>query len=340
MSIHRAFFLAAIAWSCAPLAAQGGDPAAAGAAATAETGEAVPDPAGRGFTLGSTGITVGGYVTGEAENLEGEDYYSEAEGNLFVFYEPGRFFRLFTDLEFEPDNVALERAYVDLAFRDAANLRLGKFLTPIGRWNQAHIEPLTWSTSEPLMIETVFDDTVSGASLLGAVFPGGGALSYALYGSLVDAIEVDAEEDFAEHSAGARLEWASLDAWTAGASYYASKPYAATRWHHLAGADLLWQPHRRLELSAELLGGEGSRAAGAVRAGYAQAAIEVWRSLYLVGRHETLSLPGPVPTIRLGTVGLVWAPRPWLRLKADYTFSNTVVEDGEPGARASLSILY
>ncbi|MGQ0587472.1 MAG: hypothetical protein ACT4PK_09770 [Gammaproteobacteria bacterium] len=320
-------------WICAPMPAVGADP-------PAENGEAVPNPAGRGFTLGDTGLTLGGYLTGEAEDLEGDDYYSELEGNLFVFYEPARVFRLFADLELALDEVALERGYLDLAYSDATNLRLGKFLTPIGRWNQAHIEPLTWTTSEPLMIETVFDDTVSGASLHGSVFPRGGALSYAVYASLVDSIATDPDEEFAEDSAGARLEWADLGGWTAGLSYYASKPRADTRWHHLGGADVLWQPTRRFELSAEVLAGEGSRATGATRAGYVQAAVETWRSLYLVGRYEELALPGSLPTARFTTAGVVWAPRPWLRLKADYTFANEAGEFGEPGVRASLSVLY
>lgn len=340
MSIHRAFLLATLAWLWLPQAAQGAGAAPAADPPAAESGEAVPNPAGRGYSIGDTGLTLGGYITAEAEDIEGGDYYSELEGNLFVLYEPARYFRLFVDLEFEPDQVALERGYLDFTRSDALKLRLGKFLTPIGRWNQAHIEPLTWTTSEPLMIEAVFDDTVSGASLHGSVFPSGGALSYALYASLVDPIEVDAEEGFAEDSAGARLEWASLGGWTAGASYYASKPVADTRWHHLGGADLLWQAHRRVEISAEALAGEGSRARGAVYAGYAQAAVETWRSLYAVGRFEALALPGPLPTAQFVTTGLVWAPLPSVRFKADYTFANQAGRFGEPGARFSLSYLF
>lgn len=340
MSIHRAFCRAwlvaalASAWVM-PAAGQGGP----GGEVPADSGETLPNTAGRGLALGRTGLTLGGYATGEAEDLEGSDYYSELEGNLFVLYEPVRQVTWFTDLEFESDAVAFERSYLDFSQSDALKLRLGKFLTPIGRWNQAHIEPLTWTTSEPLMIETVFDDTVSGVSLQGSVFPSGGALSYALYASLVDPIEVDAEENFAEDSAGVRLEWASLGGWTAGLSHYASKPVADSRWHHLGGADLLWQAHRRVEVSAEALAGEGSRSRGAVQAGYVQAAVETWRSLYLVGRYEALSLPG-LPTARFVTTGLVWAPMPSVRIKADYTFANEAGADGEPGARASLSYLF
>ncbi|MGH8443303.1 MAG: hypothetical protein ACRETF_10440 [Nevskiaceae bacterium] len=335
MSIHRAFWMALAAFWL-PMAAPAVEP---GRAVHAESGETVPNPAGRGFTVGNTGLTLGGYLAADAEDLEGDDYYSEAEGHLFVFYEPVRFLRLFTDLEVLIDEIALERGYVDLGFNDPLNLRLGKFLTPIGRWNQAHIEPLTWTTSEPVLIENVFDDTVSGASLHGSLFPRGGALSYALYASLVDPIAVDADEGFAEDSAGARVEWASLDGWTAGLSYYASRP-AGSRWHHLGGVDLLWQPHRRVEVSAEALAGEGSRTAGAVYGAYAQAAVEIGSGFYGVVRVEGLSLPADLPTARFAVAGLVWAPLPSVRFKADYMFANEAGRFGEPGARMSLSYLF
>jgi hypothetical protein len=324
---------------CLPMAAAAAGSGPAGPARRAESGETVPNPAGRGYTFGDSGLTLGGYLALDAEDLEGDDYYSEGEGHLFVFYEPLRFFRLFTDLEILSDEIALERGYVDLAYSDALNLRLGKFLTPIGRWNQAHIEPLTWTTSEPVLVETVFDDTVSGASLHGSLFPSGGALSYAVYSSLVDPLAVDADEGFADESAGARVEWASLDGWTGGVSYYASRPPGA-RWHHLGAADLLWQPNRRVEVSAEALAGEGSRSAGAVYGAYLQASVETWPGLYAVGRAETLSLSANLPTANFGTAGLMWAPLPSVRLKADYLFANEAGRFAEPGLRLSLSYLF
>ena len=43
-----------------------------------------------------------------------------------------------------------------------------------------------WTTSEPLIVEEVFDETTTGAMLWGTVFPRGGALSYSLYGTFLD----------------------------------------------------------------------------------------------------------------------------------------------------------
>lgn len=340
MSIHRAFrpavLLAALLGGGLPQAARGGESAAA---QPAESGETLPNPAGRGFPIGDTGLTLGGYVTGDAENLEGEDHYSQLNAHLFVFYEPWRYIRLFADLELAAAAVALDRGHLDIPFSDALSLRLGKFLTPFGRWNQAHIEPLTWTASEPLLVESVFDDTISGASVSGSFFPKGGALSYVAYASLVDPIAVDADEGFAEDNAGTRIEWASLGGWTAGLSWYASRPPLG-QWHHVGGVDVLWQPHHRLEISAEALAGEGSRGDGPVRGAYLQAAVRTIDSLYLVGRVEGLDLPGPLPQARFGTLGAVWAPLPSVRLKTDYLFANDVGEIAGPGLRMSLSWLF
>src|SRR3972149_5264138 len=57
-------------------------------------------------------------------------------------------------------------------------------------------------------------------------------------------------------------------------------------WHHLGGADVLWQPQGRVEVSGEALFGEGSREDGALWGLYAQVVMETVRTLYLVGRYE------------------------------------------------------
>lgn len=157
----------------------------------------------------------------------------------------------------------IDRLYLDLGASDALSVRLGKFLTPIGRRNVISAEPLTWTTSEPLIVEEVFDESATGAMLFGSVFPRGGALSYSLYGQFLNPIDSDPTTPSADHSAGAHLEWASLRGWTLGASYFASEIQDG-EWNHLGGFDLLWQPNARVEVSSEALFGEGSREDGAL----------------------------------------------------------------------------
>jgi len=310
--------------------------------------------AGQGLRLGKTGLTVGGFSTVEAEFLEGGERRGGVEElNFLISFDPVPFIHLFSELgigtlaELErgrkgvhsQPELEVERLYLDLGTSDALRLRFGKFLTPIGRWNLARIEPLLWTTSEPLIVEEVFDDSTTGAMLHGSVFPHGGALSYSLYGAFLDPLDAEADEDPARYSAGAHLEWASLKGWTVGASYFASRLQNG-EWNHLGGADLLWHPHKRVEVSGELLFGEGSREDGALWGLYAQTAVELVRTLYLVGRYERFDPPGGGRDINLFDLGFAWVPVPYLRFKVDYLIADHRHELAEPGVRLSFSLLF
>jgi len=160
-----------------------------------------------------------------------------------------------------------------------------------------------------------------------------------LYGTFLDPLNVDPDEHPAKRSAGAHLEWASLKGWTIGASYFASQLHDG-EWNHLGGADLLWQPHNRIELSGEAVFGEGSREDGTLWGLYAQTVVETVRTLYLVGRYERFDPPGGGRAINLFDLGFAWVPLPYLRFKADYLIADHRDELAEPGLRASFSILF
>jgi hypothetical protein len=162
--------------------------------------------AGRGLRLGKTGFTVGGFATAGGEYLEGGDREAALEGvNLFLFFDPLAFVHVFSEIEIEQlatlergahgvrsdPEVEVDRLYLDVGKSDLLNVRFGKFLTPFGRWNQAPAEPLVWTTSEPVIVEEVFDEATTGAALWGTVFRGRGALSYSLYGTFLDPIAPD-----------------------------------------------------------------------------------------------------------------------------------------------------
>lgn len=310
--------------------------------------------AGRGVRVGETGLVLGGFVTTEVERQEEGDSRGGLDSvNLLVFLDPVPFAHLFTELEWGPlaqlergqegvhsnTNVTVKRLYLDFGTSDVVNVRFGKFLTPIGRWNVAPREPLLWTTSDPLIVEKVFDNTATGAMLFGSVFPRGGALSYSLYGSFLDQPDVDRDEVSATDSVGAHLEWASLAGWTVGASYFASEG-RDREWNHLGAADFLWQLHERVEVSSEVLFGEGSRKNGGLWGLYLQGVVETVRTLYLVGRYEHFDPPGTGRAVNLFDVGFAWVPVPYLRLKADYLFADHRRELSEPGFRLSLSLLF
>lgn len=310
--------------------------------------------AGRGLRLGDTHLTIGGFVNAEADAFEGGESHGGLEGaSFFLLFDPLPFVHGFAELETggiaEAEtgrrgvgsnlSLAVERAYGDFGASDALNLRFGKFLTPIGRWNPVPVEPLTWTASTPLIVENVFDESTTGSMLWGSLFPRGGALSYSLYGAFLDPLRPDRKNPPVGHSAGAYLEWASLGGWSAGASYFASQSRNGG-WHHLGGVDGLWTPGPRLELSGEAVFGEGSRGNGSLWGLYAQAVVETIDTLYAVGRYERFDPPGGGLSIDLFGVGLAWVPLPYLRLKADYSFAARAGEPATPGFQSSLSLLF
>ncbi len=81
--------------------------------------------------------------------------------------------------------IELERLYADVYLAPAATLRLGKFLTPIGRWNLIHADPLMWTTSRPLVTFQPFATDTTGGMLYGSVHPLGKALEGAATNELM-----------------------------------------------------------------------------------------------------------------------------------------------------------
>jgi hypothetical protein len=310
--------------------------------------------AGRGLRLGKTGFTVGGFATAGGEYLEGGDREAALEGvNLFLFFDPLAFVHVFSEIEIEQlatlergahgvrsdPEVEVDRLYLDVGKSDLLNVRFGKFLTPFGRWNQAPAEPLVWTTSEPVIVEEVFDEATTGAALWGTVFRGRGALSYALYGTFLDPIAPDREFRPADDALGARIEWASGQRWSLGTSYWASER-SGRGWNHLGGLDALWRPHERLELSGEALAGEGSRENGGLWGVYAQAVYEIVPTLYAVGRYEHFDPPDTSQDVDSVALGLTWVPVHYVRVKADYLVVDHHNRFAAPGLRASFSILF
>ena len=194
--------------------------------------------AGRGLRVGSR-LTVGGFTTVEIDDSEDEPGTIELDGlNLLVLFEPIDALRFFAELEvgdllrYEPGaddvdsnpEVNTERLYLDLGRSDALNLRLGKFQTPVGRWNLVPAEPFVWTASDPVLVERAFDEHQTGAALFGSFYPRSNTLSYWLYGQFVEPLDPDTDSEPADRSVGGRLEWGGpVGDWSVGTSLLASE---------------------------------------------------------------------------------------------------------------------
>ena len=315
--------------------------------------------AGRGVRFDRFGLTIGGFTTVEIDREEGDTTVYELDGvNFLINFEPTDFLHFFSEVEIgdiftyeaasdDVDSdvvVDIERLYVDLVRSDALNLRVGKFLTPIGRWNLVPAEPFTWTASEPILVERAFDDTQTGVALHGTTYPGGDTLRYWLYGQVFDPLDPSEDPVPAERSAGGRIEYGGpLDRWSVGASLLASEQ--KNEWNYLAGLDAVARMGA-LELTVEGVFAEGGIPDRDLWGVYLQGVYHLGahhrflRGFHLVARYEHFDPDGKSEDTDLWDVGLTWIPKPWLILKGGYRFADRDVDDATDGLFTSISVLF
>jgi len=321
---------------------------------------------GRGLRVGDTGLTLGGYVATDLTRDEGGPArFTVEDAGLFFIWDPTPRLHLFSELDVVDQDEPAEprrtfvtpRLYGDVAALDWLNLRVGKFLTPVGRWNLIYARPLVLTTSRPLVTELPFDPFTTGVMLFGSVFPRTGTLTYSVYGQVIDQFSAEPEPQPVDRSVGGRLEYASLGGWSVGGSYLAftaprvlpEEGEAADRggaaagdgggWRHLTGVDALWQ-RGPFEVMGEFAFQEPARGAGRQWGLYVQPVAEVLPRFYLVGRYEHFEQPAPEPAVNIGVVGLAYKPWPFVVLKGEYLFADHRAEESPPGVRTSFTVLF
>ncbi len=308
---------------------------------------------GRGLHVGNTGLALGGYTNVNLVRDEGAPaQLSWDDLSLFVIWRPLPRLRLFSELEFEDivdvndegeggtsnNQFTAERLFGDLAISDQLNLRVGKFLTPVGRWNVIHAQPLVWTTSRPLATQLAFDVHTTGAMLFGTFFPGVSSVTYSLYGQFANQLDPGGDDIHpADRAAGARIEYAGGDGWSVGASYYGS--VFNGHWGQLGGLDTLVQ-RGRVEVMGEAVVEGGSQGLPGQGGLYLQGVFELLPTWFLVGRYEYYDQPVPEPTVNLFLPGLAYKPRPYMVFKLGYLFADHPAQEEPPGFQSSFAILF
>ena len=131
---------------------------------------------GKGFDLPLFGLRGGGYVNIAFTDLKNHDWrIGPHDLSLFLYRDFATRWHFFSELELgEPFSLSssgistsnadfdIERIYVDYRLASRASLRFGKFLTPIGRWNLIHADPLIWTVSRPLTTAVPFSRHAAG----------------------------------------------------------------------------------------------------------------------------------------------------------------------------------
>ena len=319
---------------------------------------------GRGLQLPALALTFAGYAAVRAQHLENADARLDLRDfSVFTIWQPSPRWQAFSEIGFEhlvvvddrgptasDIEVIVERLYVDYAATDTLTVRAGRYLTPFGRWNQVHAEPLVWTVSRPLVTQLTIPDHGTGAALLGSVALGLNTLDYTLYvDDSADLDPVNGVADFEDfdlpglsndfrHAGGAQLRYHFFGDRAELAASWASYAFTDTPGHmHAFGVDglLRWQ---RLELSGEFAWRDNSEFRND-RGGFVQAVVRLVGQLHGIGRVEHYRSGILDRETSRATLGLGWRPLPPLNFKLEYSAGDA--RDLAPdGVQMSFSLLF
>jgi hypothetical protein len=244
------------------------------------------------------------------------------------------------------------RLYLEYTLSDLLRVRAGRFLTPMGQWNEHHAEPLTWTPTRPLNTYRPFAKSLTGLLVAGEGSVGGHDAGYALFwapSARLDRPFEESEESSFAHALGARLAVEARPglAFGVGASLQRRARPAESNvpgmvlpdepgereeedeGRALLAADMQWAS-ARLEISAEATYIPSAESAAAEGGAFAQGAVRLGGPLWLVARAEAFS-PVDGRTVRVGYTGLTVRTGPRLVVKVGRQFSrhpSNAIPDG------------
>lgn len=248
--------------------------------------------------------------------------------SLLLNWDNGGRLRFFTEVEVEDplswrsgeavtasrSDLDVERIYFDYSLSGAVNARVGRFLTPIGRWNTIHAAPLVWTTTRPGATVSLFPTATNGAMLYGSVPWEDATIDYAVFGEMLR----DDSSDFTESSygdtRGLRLAYSGgLDLGVTLSSFEERKEDDR---YTLLGLDFAKNVNG-WEWSGEYyrrFAPDGNDHSGG---GYLQSVAPVGNDWYLVGRIEHLRLNDQGNDGRW-LIGAAWRLQPKQVFKVEY----------------------
>ncbi|MEJ2185674.1 MAG: hypothetical protein P8Z36_07005 [Gemmatimonadota bacterium] len=267
----------------------------------------------------------------------------------------------------EENNFNIARLYAEYAFSDAFRLRLGRFLTPVGQWNEIPAEPLTWTVLRPLSTYRPFAKSTTGVLAAGTVPVAGHDAGYAVYFSPPDWSREEAQESGFVQAVGGRVAAELRPGLVVGASaarFRVSRPYqpedaeygeggavvdsvdgpgdemreAEAQGRSLFGVDLSWDVGRVELLSEAVMLSHTSLRPGE-RGGFVQAAIRVVGPARLVLRSEVYD-PVYRSRVAVQTIGVSTRFFRHVTFKLDRQISNHPSERVRDGWFVSLSALF
>lgn len=330
---------------------------------------AAPYELGQGYVIPGLGLTAGGYLSVQASNLDGQKARASLQDLSFLLHgDMAQDWHFFSEVEVSNPVVLsgrsvsttdadfdFERLYVDYNLTPRQTLRIGKFLTPVGRWNQIHADPLVWTVSRPLTTASPFARNASGMQLYGSWPLDRAEVDYAVF--LDDSGRLDPSEghestymelnvvpnpDSAfKHGGGARLLYRTMDDdFQLGVSVLRFRLKQLPNVKDMIGVDAFYAPGQ-LELSSEVAyrrdeSGTNGKEWGA----FVQAVYPLLDTVYAVAYHERYKselFPGVVNST---SVGLTYRPSPPVSYKLEYRGTHGQESLAPDGWMLSFAVLF
>jgi hypothetical protein len=308
---------------------------------------AVPYELGNGYKLPWLGLTAGGYVSVQASNLESEKAKATIQDlSLFLHSDLTSDWHFFSEIEVSTPltltsdklsttdaDLDFERLYVDYNVAPRQTLRLGKFLTPVGRWNQIHADPLVWTVSRPLTTAAPFARNASGIQLYGSWPLASSAIDYHVY--LDDTTLLDPTEGHEltymdlnvtpnptssfRHGGGLRLQYRTIDdAFQMGLSAARYRLKDLPRFKDLVGLDVFYT-RNDVEISAETAYRQDEGSGGGKEwGGFVQLVAPVVNNFYAVAYQERYKAELFSGVLNTTSLGVTYRPRPPLSIKLEH----------------------
>ncbi len=309
---------------------------------------------GQGLPLFDSNWRLGGYASASYDNLADEPARADLDHlSAFLWWDSEQRWKFFSELDYEnvvatqpaeredeDRYLALERLYIDYAVTDTGTVRIGKFLTPIGRWNEIHAAPLVWTTSRPLLTSASFPANVTGLMLRGTL-PWTNGIEYSLYGSKGQEWRANPDQDPFYEAVGTHVNVPlSADA-SIGFSYANfEQKNASEEKKQLAGIDFVWT-YQRCELSGEgIYRSSENGKPWDERGAYLQLALPLSQRLYAVGRFESFRQAQEARATQVWVVGLNWRIAPALVAKAEWVGSKHNTINAAEGFLSSISVMF
>lgn len=332
---------------------------------------AAPYELGQGYRLPFLGLTAGGYASVQLSDLEGEKAQTTVQDlSLFLRADPAPDWHFFSELEvsnpvtyrdgnLESGDIDLdvERLYVDHDLGARQTLRLGKFLTPVGRWNTIHADPLVWSASRPLTTSAAFARNATGLQLQGSWPASRARIEYQFY--LDDSGDLDPSEGHEQtypelsvrpnppstfrHGGGAHIQYRSLsfdDPWSIGlsAGHFRQNDQSGSK--DLLGADF-YVSHDSLELTGEAVWRSDDGAAGNPEHGwFVQGVAPFNQGFYCVLTHERYKAAMFARAVDWTSLGVTYRPTPPIAIKLERRVSSGEERLAPSGWLFSAAIMF